>query len=799
MARLHALVDYRILDTPREVEFDQCAKLIAQLCDTEIGAVTLIDQDRQWVKASYGPLPLTLHRRDAFCSYTILKEGVMEVFDARLDQRFVDSPLVTAEPLVRFYAGIALPARSGLALGTLCVMDPQPRRLTDAQRKALEIAASYLSAQMEVRRSVLQLLDERALAESQRETSRRLSVKERDLTSMLVHDLRGPLASLVANGRFLAEEATLSTPQQEALQDIIRAGDELSGMINDLLHVGRAEDGQLMVLQRAPIDLTAVAQAAIERSRTIAAQSRMRVEFDPGPTTVQVEGDSGLLLRVVSNLLENAYKYAPRGSLVRVELAWDDATVTLRVIDQGAGIDREQRTRIFDKYYRVSEEAAIRPSFGLGLSFCKVAVEAHHGRIEVEDVPQGCSFKVTLPRLGTAVVVAAEVRGPDSPEIDGERSTTDTSLRKERARTDSHFEGQDASVAARADLAVRETRQEADGVLAVARTQEDVRLKNLGAASGTLATVQRERGVADELLVDQRRSADRTLQSERFEDGHEFTELLGAERRETDSDLLLERIRQLKQVTSIEDALEALTARLHIQKQAIDEGGRTRDSFLAMLAHELRTPLTALQLQVQALLREVRGTSGHPATVLLRRLALTERNVQQLETVIARLLDVSELTAPTPTPQTEQVDLDVLLLEIASQMKPVADKAGCELVLDLAPDLEGSWNRRGLVQVLSNLLGNAFKFGAGRPVTLKLSDAGTSVVLEVRDLGIGIDAKDHERIFHRYSRAVSDSHYGGLGVGLWIVQQVVSAMGGTVALTSQLGAGATFTVTLPRR
>src|SRR5688572_21580031 len=106
--RLRALTEYRILDTPQEHEFDACAELIAKLCDTEIGAVTLIDHDRQWVKAAYGPLPRTIPRTHSFCSHTILSDEVLEVPDTLEDPRFAGNPKVTSEPFVRFYAGVAL-------------------------------------------------------------------------------------------------------------------------------------------------------------------------------------------------------------------------------------------------------------------------------------------------------------------------------------------------------------------------------------------------------------------------------------------------------------------------------------------------------------------------------------------------------------------------------------------------------------------------------------------------------------------------------------------------------------------
>ena len=397
--RLHALTAYRILDTPQEGEFDQCVRLIAQICETEIGAMTLIDHDRQWTKAVYGPFPMTLPRLDAFCAHTILQAGVMEVPDTQLDPRFAANPLVKNAPFLRFYAGVALEARSGLALGALCVLDKHPRQLRGEQLKALEIAAAYVSAQLEMRLGVLQLLEERRIAKAQLEAITRASQRQKDLSALVIHDLRSPLASMSANSRYLGAESSLTSGQQSALDDIIRAGETLSGMVNDLLHVSRAEDGQLMVQKKLPFDLGEVTQTAIDHARAIAQERRLLIDFSPDPSRGVVAGDKDILFRVITNLLDNAYRYAPVGSCVQVQVSTVAAFSVLRIVDQGPGIPPEHRALVFDKYFQIKQESPSRPTFGLGLSFCKLAVEAHCGSIEVEAVPKGCSFRVALPLI----------------------------------------------------------------------------------------------------------------------------------------------------------------------------------------------------------------------------------------------------------------------------------------------------------------------------------------------------------------------------------------------------------------
>ncbi len=231
----------------------------------------------------------------------------------------------------------------------------------------------------------------------------------------------------------------------------------------------------------------------------------------------------------------------------------------------------------------------------------------------------------------------------------------------------------------------------------------------------------------------------------------------------------------------------------------LGEAVRLRDEFLSIASHELNTPLTSLSLKLQSLTRAADANPQAGSTPLLRRdIELMRRQVHRLAALVNDLLDVSRISTGRMKLTLEPVDLSELLHEVVSRFEPEAARAGCRLEVRVVPSVVGHWDRGRLEQVISNLLSNALKYGAGQPVRISVEPAGERARLVVQDQGIGITPEALHRIFEKFERGVSDRHYGGLGLGLYVTRQIVEALRGEIRVESVPARGATFTVELPR-
>ncbi|WP_437727500.1 ATP-binding protein [Sorangium sp. So ce861] len=226
-----------------------------------------------------------------------------------------------------------------------------------------------------------------------------------------------------------------------------------------------------------------------------------------------------------------------------------------------------------------------------------------------------------------------------------------------------------------------------------------------------------------------------------------------------------------------------------------------RDEFLSIASHELKTPLTPLSLQIQILTRRAPELCPDKERLawLTDRLGLVRRQGERLRRLVDNLLDISRISAGRLALELEPVRLSEIVRQVVTRFHEGGEVAesGSRVTVSAGDDGAGNWDRLRLEQVVDNLVSNALKYGQGEPIEIAVDSAGSSATLTIADHGIGIAPEHLGRIFGRFERAVSARHYGGLGMGLYITRQLVEALDGSIEVSSVLGEGSTFKVTLP--
>lgn len=221
-------------------------------------------------------------------------------------------------------------------------------------------------------------------------------------------------------------------------------------------------------------------------------------------------------------------------------------------------------------------------------------------------------------------------------------------------------------------------------------------------------------------------------------------------------------VRDVSERQRVNAERERLLAEL---KQAV----QARDEFLSIASHELKTPLTPLDLQLTTaleLVRERRSVDSELERVESK-LEKAKRHLERLTALINKLLDVTRITAGRYTISRSEVDLTKVVQSIAEQMQEAVRRSGSALRIIAHGPIIGSWDLVGVETVVTNLLGNALKFGEGRPIEISIDAHDDVARLSVTDHGIGVGPEEQKRIFQRFERAVSSQHYGGFGIGLW--------------------------------
>jgi len=382
--RLQLLRSYAILDTLPEKDYDNLAKLAAEICGTPISLVTLLDDNRQWFKSNYGLEMSQTPKEFAFCAHAIKDDTkILMVEDARKDIRFKGNPLVEDEPHIVFYAGVPLRGADGLPLGTLCVIDHQPKRLSENQIRALNILSNQVMNLLELRKKKMQLEMANSVLESNNLALERFA-------NLVAHDLKSPLNNIISLARsFNVLYGDKLTEEGLKLIGYIRnSADSLKNLIDGLLDYSKSVS--FVKAKKSPILLETFWKDIAQLFSSVA-DCAITFKSD----LQYINANTIAVQQIIINLISNAIKYNDKKQ-IEIELCIKAAgeNYHITVMDNGMGISKKNQDEIFELFHTLSiKDRFGKIGTGIGLATVARTVNNLGGKISIDsEIGKGTSF-----------------------------------------------------------------------------------------------------------------------------------------------------------------------------------------------------------------------------------------------------------------------------------------------------------------------------------------------------------------------------------------------------------------------
>ncbi len=804
--RLGALIECSVLDTEPERVFDDLTSLAARLCEAPIALVSLLDSERQWFKSAHGIGAKETHRDSAFCAHAILGTEPLIVTNALTDPRTCDNALVLEAPYIRFYAGVPLQTSDGFALGTLCVIDTKPRQISDQQINDLQSLALQVTSQLELRRL------NRSLTSSQAQLK---EVHDR------LHQIAAQVPGVVYQFELRADGTSCFPFASEGIREIYRVSPE------DVRH-----DAAKIFNILHPDDYSAVVES-IQRSANDLTRWRheYRVRFSDGAVrwcfgnaapcrqadgSVRWHGyimDSTDQVNAREELLfsRSRMQAVVEGS-THVSIIASDVNGLITVFNSGAeqmlgysasemiGLQTPAIFHCHEEVKRRSQELSLE--FGYSIEGFETFVHrARHGGHSESDwnyIRKDGSrlivrLIVTATRdrhnaidgfIGIATNItdsrnAAEVLRFERERLDmaltgGELGTWDWNIQTGEEIWDSRWASllgeQLADLDPHIDTFVKRVHPE---------DISDVQTRAQNHFDGLSPIFEAE------FRVLQKTGEWRWVQSrgrlmQRDEDGNP-RRMLGT----------------MADISARKEAEKQLIA----ARKSADNANRSKSEFLANMSHEIRTPVTSI-LGYSELL----SSPGLNAEEMNSHVSTIQSSAHHLLTIINDVLDLSKIEAGKMTLEFRQVFPVQLIAEVLSSLEPQA--LAKNLIIKAQsigpiPRVIVSDAVR-LRQILINLLGNAIKFTDSGSVNLtvriapKSADGIDRLAFDVTDTGIGMDPDQLAGLFQPFMQADASTtrRFGGTGLGLSICRRMARLLDGDISVTSELGLGSTFSVSV---
>ncbi len=790
-SRLTALHALNVLDTAPEPQFQALVRAASEVCGVPISLISLVDRDRQWFKANHGLEGATqTPREQAFCAHAILGDEVLHVTDASADVRFADNPLVISDPSIRFYAGVPLRLSGGQKIGTLCVIDRQPRELDAVQRRVLKDLAQVAASLLESRDAFERV---QTLAVDHANARQRLTQEQQRLAAIIDGTDAGTWEWNVQTGetRFNDRWAQIVGHTLEDLQPIsiqtwlrfVHPEDLKRSQSALQAHFSGATDRYECEARMLHRDGSVVWVLDRGRVRTRTADGKPEWMFGTH-IDITASKQREQALEKSESFLDRTGRTAGVGgwelNLESGELYWSDETCRIHGLQPGHRPDLSSGIRFYAAESQPVIEAAVNEAISTGKAW----------DLELQLI------RMDGRRIWVRAVGEAEFREGKAVRLIG--SFQDISVRKQ-AQLDLERNHELLSVTLESI---------GDGVITTDASGA-VTWMNPVACTLTGYTTSEAMGrpleavfhvvheTTRQIISNPVRQALESHAVVALADGAVLLAVNGLEYSVEDSAApimtstgeLIGAVLVFHDVTKQRMAMRALR-----EREVAERASAAKTEFLSRMSHELRTPLNAILGFTNLLVAEPQAEHERRAEWL----GHVQAAGNHLLGLVDEVLDIAKIEAGAiplnmaPMNALDSIDEVTKLLQPQAQARGVLIRVQGQLPQGAVLRADA----RRFRQILFNLISNAIKYNRenGR-VDVELDVADQRCEIAVTDTGLGMTAQQLSRLFQPFERLGREEE--GNGLGLVITRLLVSMMGGAIEVSSRPQQGTTFTVRLP--
>jgi len=760
--RIEALRLYDILDTMPEVEFDDITRLASEICQTPIALISLVDEDRQWFKSRIGLEPSETPRDFSFCAHAIHDDAIFEINNALSDERFVNNPLVTGSPGIRFYAGAPLISKEGHRIGTLCVINSVPYSINENQKNSLRILARSVMSLLELRKEKKEAdLFRKALDEVSI-----VSVFNANLDYEYVNDKFCDLAAMSHDeivGKNVTEIqlADVSDNEEQQILATVRAGNIYSGTVRNLNRKGEVtwtriilvpfmnKDAQLVKVLSLRNDITneVMMLERMEEAENIARLGNWELDFISGKRYWS---------KGIYRIMDFDAEVAPPQSLSLLDMVApeDKERLNKDLNNTIAGNDPKSISE-----FRVVSQKGIWKDVIVNTKKrlnSKDKLVAIYGT--VQDITEKKTYERQLEEseIKYRTLVENSAQMTFTTDVEGAYTYASPHLKATIGFDDDEIIGKKFAFIHDEDWR-KKTIQ-----FYVNQLTEGI--------DETKFTFPINTRSGDKLWVEQTAT------------------LIRENGKITGFRCILHNITdQVRSAEAIEEAMRLAT-----------EAKEMQQNFLGRMSHEIRTPMNGVVGMVNLL-----GETKLDERQRIYTDSIKE-SAQNMLRIINDILDITKIESGKLVFEETELDVAQVVSNVIFTLKPAADSKNILIAsqIDNRVPQKLKADPVRLNQVLLNLAGNAIKFTEKGSVIITVvpkvtNNSGIILEFKVVDTGIGIKKEKLATIFESFTQAEIDTtrKYGGTGLGLTIARQIVEQQLGEISVSSELGVGTTFTFT----